>query len=132
MEAFKNYQMQVNKIIKNQEKRIDKLEEKLDKITDSEDLLNKNKLGTNRLKWQNRLLSGQGLIDCCLCRLGGVPVLEINDDDQIDDLVDDALQYFQERVILMVLRERLKHLKQIKLKSIKQEKLLFHLLLLLR
>jgi hypothetical protein len=42
MEAFKNYQMQVNKI-KNQEKRIDKLEEKLDKITDLlSDLLNKN------------------------------------------------------------------------------------------
>src|SRR5210317_522489 len=39
----------------------------------------------------------QGLIDYCLRRLGA-PVLEINvDDDQIDDLVDDALQYFQER-----------------------------------
>ena len=41
--------------------------------------------------------SKQGLIDYCLRRLGA-PVLEINvDDDQIDDLVDDALQYFQER-----------------------------------
>ena len=41
--------------------------------------------------------SRQGLIDYCLRRLGA-PVLEINvDDDQIDDLVDDALQYFQER-----------------------------------
>ena len=39
----------------------------------------------------------QGLIDYCLRRLGA-PVLEINvDDDQIDDLVDDALQYFNER-----------------------------------
>lgn len=41
--------------------------------------------------------SRQGLIDYCLRRLGA-PVLEINvDDSQIDDLVDDALQYFQER-----------------------------------
>ena len=39
----------------------------------------------------------QELIDYCLRRLGA-PVLEINvDDDQIDDLVDDALQYFNER-----------------------------------
>ena len=39
----------------------------------------------------------QGLIDYCKRRLGA-PVLEINvDDDQIDDLVDDAIQYFQER-----------------------------------
>ncbi len=41
--------------------------------------------------------SRQDLIDYCLRRLGA-PVLEINlADDQIDDLVDDALQYFQER-----------------------------------
>lgn len=41
--------------------------------------------------------SRQELIDYCLRRLG-YPVLEINvDDDQIDDLVDDALQYFYER-----------------------------------
>jgi hypothetical protein len=41
--------------------------------------------------------SRQQLIDYCLRRLGA-PVLEINvDDDQIDDLVDDAFQYFQER-----------------------------------
>jgi hypothetical protein len=41
--------------------------------------------------------SRQQLIDYCLRRLGA-PVLEINvDEDQIDDLVDDALQYFQER-----------------------------------
>jgi len=41
--------------------------------------------------------SRQQLIDYCLRRLGA-PVLEINvDNDQIDDLVDDALQYFQER-----------------------------------
>ena len=39
----------------------------------------------------------QEWIDYCLRRLGA-PVLEINvDDDQIDDLVDDAFQYFQER-----------------------------------
>ena len=39
----------------------------------------------------------QGLIDYCLRQLGA-PVLEINvDDDQIDDLVEDALQYFNER-----------------------------------
>jgi len=39
----------------------------------------------------------QNLINYCLRRLGA-PVLEINvDEDQIDDLVDDALQYFQER-----------------------------------
>jgi len=41
--------------------------------------------------------SRQQLIEYCLRRLGA-PVLEINvDDDQVDDLVDDALQYFQER-----------------------------------
>lgn len=39
----------------------------------------------------------QGLIDYCLRRLG-YPVLEINvDDDQLDDLVDDAIQFFNER-----------------------------------
>ena len=39
----------------------------------------------------------QGFIDYCLRQLGA-PVLEINvDDDQIDDLVDDAIQYFNER-----------------------------------
>jgi hypothetical protein len=41
--------------------------------------------------------SRQELVDYCLRRLGA-PVLEINvDDDQVDDLVDDALQLFQER-----------------------------------
>lgn len=41
--------------------------------------------------------SRQELIDYCLRRLGA-PVLEINiDDDQINDLVDDALQLFYER-----------------------------------
>jgi hypothetical protein len=41
--------------------------------------------------------SRQELIDYCLRKLGA-PILEINlDDDQIDDCVDDALQYFQER-----------------------------------
>ena len=39
----------------------------------------------------------QELVDYCLRRLGA-PILEINlDDDQIDDMVDDALQYFHER-----------------------------------
>ena len=39
----------------------------------------------------------QGLIEYCLRQLGA-PVLEINiADEQIDDLVDDAIQYFQER-----------------------------------
>ena len=39
----------------------------------------------------------QELVDYCLRRLGA-PVLEINvDDEQIDDLVDDAIQYFNER-----------------------------------
>tara|TARA_B100000900_G_scaffold43037_1_gene32032 strand:+ start:308 stop:1153 length:846 start_codon:yes stop_codon:yes gene_type:complete len=41
--------------------------------------------------------SRQELVDYCLRQLGA-PVLEINvDDDQIDDLVDDAIQYFNER-----------------------------------
>lgn len=40
--------------------------------------------------------SRQGLIDYCLRRLG-FPVIEINvDDDQVQDRIDDALQYFQE------------------------------------
>ena len=40
--------------------------------------------------------SRQELIDYSLRRLG-YPVLEINvDDDQIDDLVDDAIQRFQD------------------------------------
>lgn len=40
--------------------------------------------------------SRQTLIDHCLRRLGA-PVLEINvDDDQVEDKVDDALQYYQE------------------------------------
>ena len=39
----------------------------------------------------------QELIDYCKRQLG-YPVLEINvADEQIDDLVDDAIQYFQER-----------------------------------
>ena len=39
----------------------------------------------------------QGLIDYCFRELGA-PVLEINvDDDQVDDLIDDALQLFNER-----------------------------------
>lgn len=41
--------------------------------------------------------SRQELVDYCLRKLGA-PILEINiDEEQIDDLVDDALQYFHER-----------------------------------
>ena len=41
--------------------------------------------------------SRQQLVDYCLRQLGA-PVLEINvADEQLDDLVDDALQYFNER-----------------------------------
>lgn len=44
-----------------------------------------------------RPASRQQLIDYCLRQLG-FPVLEINvDDDQIEDRVDDAIQFFQER-----------------------------------
>jgi hypothetical protein len=51
----------------------------------------------------------QGLIDYCFRKLGA-PVLEINvDDDQIDDLVDDTIQYFQERHFDGVVRTYLKH-----------------------
>ena len=51
----------------------------------------------------------QQLIDYSLRKLG-FPVLEINvDDDQIDDLVDDALQYFQERHFDGIERTFLKH-----------------------
>lgn len=51
----------------------------------------------------------QGLIDYCFRRLG-YPVLEVNvDDDQVDDLVDDALQYFQERHFDGIERVFLKH-----------------------
>ena len=53
--------------------------------------------------------SRQGLIDYCLRKLG-YPVLEINvDEDQIDDLIDDALQYFQDRHFDGVERMLLKH-----------------------
>lgn len=53
--------------------------------------------------------SRQGLIDYCLRRLG-YPVLEINvEDDQIDDLVDDAIQYYHERHYDGIERVYLKH-----------------------
>ena len=49
------------------------------------------------------------LVDYCLRKLGA-PVLEINiDDDQIDDLVDDAIQLFNERHIDGVERMFLKY-----------------------
>ena len=53
--------------------------------------------------------SRQELRDYCLRQLGA-PVLEINlDDDQIDDLIDDAIQLFQERHFDGVERMFLKH-----------------------
>ena len=51
----------------------------------------------------------QELIDYCLRRLG-YPVLEVNvDEDQIEDLIDDAIQYFQERHFDGIERMLLKH-----------------------
>ena len=51
----------------------------------------------------------QGLIDYCFRRLGA-PVLEINvDDDQVDDLVDDAIQFYNERQFDGVERMYLKY-----------------------
>ena len=51
----------------------------------------------------------QGLIDYCLRRLG-YPVLEVNvDEDQIEDLIDDSIQYFQERHFDGIERMLLKH-----------------------
>ena len=53
--------------------------------------------------------SRQELIDYCLRKLGA-PVLEINlDEEQIDDCVDDALQYYHERHYDGVERVFLKH-----------------------
>lgn len=55
-------------------------------------------------------ISGRGTLkDYCLRRLG-FPVLEINvDDDQIDDIIDDAIQYYNERHYNGVERTFLKH-----------------------
>ena len=51
----------------------------------------------------------QELVNYCLRQLGA-PVLEINiADEQVDDLLDDALQYFQERHFDGVERTYLKH-----------------------
>lgn len=56
-----------------------------------------------------KLSSRQELIDYCLRQLGH-PVLEINvDDDQLNDRLDDALQYFQERHFDGIERCFLKH-----------------------
>ena len=53
--------------------------------------------------------SRQELIDYCLRQLGE-PVLEINvDDDQIEDAVDDAIQFFHERHFDGVEKMYLKH-----------------------
>ena len=49
------------------------------------------------------------LKEYCLRRLGH-PVLEINvDDDQLDDLIDDAFQYYRERHFDGVEKMYLKH-----------------------
>ena len=54
--------------------------------------------------------SRQDLIDYCKRRLGD-PVIEINvDDDQIEDRVDEALQYYQEYHDDAAVRTYLKHL----------------------
>ena len=53
--------------------------------------------------------SREELIEYCKRQLGA-PVLEINvSDEQIDDLVDDAFQYFQERHFDGIERMLLKH-----------------------
>ena len=64
--------------------------------------------------------SRQALIDYSLRKLG-YPVIEINvDDDQIDDLVDDAIQYFNERHYDGIEKVFLKHkLSQNELDSIR-------------
>ena len=52
----------------------------------------------------------QGLIDYCLRELGD-PVIEINvDEDQLEDRVDEALQYYQEYHSDATVRTFLKHL----------------------
>ena len=52
--------------------------------------------------------SRQGLIDYAL-RQNGAPVLEINiEDDQISDLVDDAIQFYNERHMDGYIRTHLK------------------------
>ena len=54
--------------------------------------------------------SRQDLIDYCKRRLGD-PVIEINvDDDQVEDRVDEALQYYQEYHVDATVRTYLKHL----------------------
>jgi hypothetical protein len=54
--------------------------------------------------------SRQGLIDYCLRRLGQ-PVIEINiDDDQLDERVDDSLEFFQEYHFDGVEKVFLKHI----------------------
>ena len=56
------------------------------------------------------ITSRQGLIDYCLRRLGQ-PVVEINiDDDQLDERVDDALEFFQEYHFDGVEKVFLKHI----------------------
>ena len=68
------------------------------------------------------------LKDYCLRRLGA-PVLEINvDDDQIDDLIDDAIQLFQERhfdgIEKMFLKHKLTASDVAKFRGLDQEQLL--------
>ena len=54
-------------------------------------------------------ISREGFKDYCLRRLGA-PILEINvDQDQLDDIVDDAIQYYQEYHFDGIERMYLKH-----------------------
>jgi hypothetical protein len=54
--------------------------------------------------------SRQGLVDYCLRRLGS-PVIEINvDDDQVEDRIDDAFQFYREYHYDAVEKVYLKHL----------------------
>jgi hypothetical protein len=56
-----------------------------------------------------KVTTRQGLVDHALRALGA-PVIEINvDDDQLDDRIDDALQYYQEYHSDAVVRTYLKH-----------------------
>lgn len=53
--------------------------------------------------------SRQGLVDYCLRRLGE-PVIQVNiDEDQIEDRVDEALQFFQEYHSDAIIRTYVKH-----------------------
>jgi hypothetical protein len=56
-----------------------------------------------------KVTSREGLRDYCLRRLGS-PVLEINvDDDQVEDRIDDAFQFYREYHYDAIERVYLKH-----------------------